>query len=91
MSYIAEKQYTIFDKSINPYNIFSLNHTQRIAHIPITNHDGNELKSYWQPESLDNNKLLSKSDIKSNSDYRRYMTSNATLIRDHNIRNYAKF
>ena len=41
----------------------------------------NELK-----EALDNNKLLLNSSIQTNSDYRKYMTRKATIIRDHNMR-----
>lgn len=92
MSYICEKNYTSFSNDVKPYNIFSLfKNVQQPIVPPIKKHDGSVLDAYWQPEALDNNKILHNSEIKTNADYRKYMTHKATVIRDHNHRNYTNF
>jgi len=92
MSYISEKKYAPFTKDIKPYNMFSLfkDVNQPIV-PPIKKQDGSVLDAYWQPEALDNNKILHNSEIKTNADYRKYMTHKATIIRDHNNRSYSKY
>jgi len=88
MSYIQSTNYTKYDSNIKPYSFFSL--LVKPIHEPIVptikNNKGYELKAFWQPEALDNNKLLLNSSIQTNSDYRKYMTRKATIIRDHNMR-----
>lgn len=92
MSYIPSTNYTNFESNIKPYSFFSL--LVKPMHEPIIpsikNNNGGELKAFWQPEALDNNKLILNSSIKTNSDYRKYMTQKATIIRDHNMRNVMK-
>lgn len=92
MSYIASTNYTKYDSNITPYSFFSL--LVKPIHEPIVpsikNNNGDELKSFWQPEALDNNKLLLNSSIKTNSDYRKYMTNKAGIIREHNLRSLMK-
>jgi len=92
MSYIPSTNYTNFNSNITPYSFFSL--LVKPIHEPIVppmkNNNGEELKAFWQPEALDNNKLILNSSIKTNSDYRKYMTHKATIIRDHNMRNISK-
>lgn len=92
MSYISEKHYTPFTNDIKPHNMFSLFKNVKEPIVPpVKKADGSVLHAYWQPEALDNNKLLHNSEIKTNSDYRKYMTRKASIIRDHNHRNYTNF
>jgi hypothetical protein len=88
MSYIPSTNYTSFDTSIKPYSFFSL--FAKPIHEPIVppikNNKGDELKSFWQPEAFDNNKLILQTSIKTNSDYRNYMTRKSNIIREHNLR-----
>ena len=88
MSYIQSINYTPFDSNIKPHSFFSS--LVKPIHEPIVppmkNNNGVELKAFWQPEALDNNKLILNSSIKTNSDYRKYMTHKADIIRDHNVR-----
>jgi hypothetical protein len=92
MSYIPSRNYTSFDTSIKPYSFFSLFikpiHEPIVP--PIKKNNGEELKAFWQPEASDNNKLLLNTSIKTNSDYRKYMTHKSDLIRDHNMRYISK-
>jgi len=88
MSFIQSNNYTKFDSNIKPYSFFSslIKPVHEPIVPPMKNNNGNELKAFWQPEALDNNKLILNSSIKTNSDYRKYMTHKATVIRDHNMR-----
>jgi len=88
MSYICEKHYAHFTKEIKPYSMFSLFKDVKQPIVPsIKKQDGSDLPAYWQPEASDNNKLLYNSEIKTNSEYRKYMTHKASIIRNHNHRN----
>jgi hypothetical protein len=88
MSYVPGTNYTSFDANIKPYSFFPL--FVKPIHEPIVptikNNKGEELKAFWQPEAFDNNKLLLKTSIKTNSEYRKYMTHKSNIIRDHNMR-----
>jgi len=92
MSFISDKNYTTFDKGIKPYNLFSsfVAPTYESVVPTIKKANGEELKSYWQPEAINNNKLINNSGIKTNAEYRKYMTQKANIIRDHNHRNAFK-
>ena len=92
MSYVSENHYTPFTKDIKPYSMFSFFKDARQPIVPsIKKHDGSELSAYWQPEALDNNKILYNSEIKTNSDYRKYMTHKGNIIRDHNNRSFTNY
>ncbi len=43
-----------------------------------------------EPLDADNNKLVQSNAIKSNSDYRKYMTAKATVIMGYNTKEYSK-
>jgi hypothetical protein len=43
-----------------------------------------------QPLDADNTKLVKTSDIKTNSDYRKYMTAKADVIRAYTSKEYSK-
>jgi hypothetical protein len=43
-----------------------------------------------QPLDADNTKLVKTSDIKTNSDYRKYMTAKADVIRTYTSKEYSK-
>jgi hypothetical protein len=47
--------------------------------------DGRALIASWQPEAVENNSLLRKSGVKSNWEYRKYLTHNAKTIIRHNF------
>jgi len=88
MSFVPSIKYANFDSNVIPHSFFSL-FVKPVDEpiIPsIKNNNGNELKAFWQPEASDNNKILLNSSIKTNSDYRKYMTNKATIIRDYNTR-----
>lgn len=42
--------------------------------------DGRNLGSSWQPESTENNQIISNNGIKTNYEYRKYLTDNALQI-----------
>lgn len=48
---------------------------------PLTN-DGRNVSSSWQPGAVVNEHLIQKNNIKSNWEYRRFLTNNANQIRD---------
>lgn len=85
MSYVPSANYTPFTSSIKPLGFFALS-VKPVIVPSIKNNKGEELKAFWQPEALDNNKLLLKASIKTNSEYRKYMTDKSNIIRDHNMR-----
>lgn len=45
-------------------------------------------KSFWQPGSDSNNKLLDTHNIRNNSNYRKYMTQHADEARSYNEKEY---
>jgi hypothetical protein len=92
MSYIPSTNYTSFDTRIKPYSFFSsfVKPINKQIVPSIKNNNGEELKAFWQPEASDNNKLLLNTTIKTNSDYRKYMTNKSNIIRDHNMRYMSK-
>ena len=92
MSFIQSNNYTKFDTNIRPYSFFSslVKPIHEPIVTPMKNHNCDELKAFWQPEALYNNKLIRNSSIKTNSDYRKYMTNKATVIREHNMRYLTK-
>lgn len=51
---------------------------------PLMN-DGRSLIASWQPEAVENNRLLKSSGVNSNWEYRRYLTQNAHSILQHNF------
>lgn len=50
------------------------------SNIPPKMQDGRSLISSWQPETIANSYLLKKENIKSNWEYRKYLTQNAKDI-----------
>ena len=92
MSFVGDITYTKFDKKITPYNFF--NSLVKPSYEPvvkgITRPNGDELKAFWQPEARDNNKLIHNNNIKTNSDYRKYLTSKGSIITEHNLRTIFK-
>lgn len=47
--------------------------------------DGRALIAAWQPEAIENNRLLKNSGVTSNWEYRKYLTQNAPSIIQHNF------
>ena len=47
--------------------------------------DGRALIASWQPEAIANNSILLKSGVKSNWEYRKYLTHNAEFIMKRNL------
>ncbi len=47
--------------------------------------DGRALIASWQPEAVENNHLLKSTGVKSNWEYRKYLTHNAHSIIQHNF------
>jgi len=48
--------------------------------------DGRALIASWQPEAIENNSILLKSGVKTNWEYRKYLTHNAESIMRHNMK-----
>jgi hypothetical protein len=48
--------------------------------------DGRALTAAWQPEAVLNNKIIEDNGLKSNWEYRNFMTHNAKSIMNHNLR-----
>lgn len=51
--------------------------------------DGRALIACWQPEAVENNQLIKNSGIKSNWEYRKYLTNNADSIMRRNFQEAA--
>jgi hypothetical protein len=51
---------------------------------PLMN-DGRALIASWQPEAVENNRILKSSGVTSNWEYRKYLTHNAESIVQHNF------
>jgi len=87
MSFQADNQYTSYVSDDNT------NYTKLPFHYLETKpamfpKDASIPKSYWQPGSTNNEKLLDTFGIRSNLDYRKYMINNAENVRDYNIKEY---
>jgi len=87
MSFQADNSYTSFTSDDNT------NYTQLPFHYLETKptmfpKDTAIPKSYWQPGSPNNDKLLGVYGIRSNLDYRKYMINNAENVRNYNVKEY---
>ena len=52
--------------------------------MPPLMNDGRSVTASWQPNATENNKIISDNNIKSNWEYRRYLTTNAKQIMNTN-------
>jgi hypothetical protein len=90
MSFKPETQYSAFHDSKKNifFTYFNPNVENSSLDVPKFKIDGKHYEPNWQPESILNNKLIEMNRIKSTSDYRKYMTENATQIMENNFKLY---
>ncbi len=68
-----------------PHNAQGYSANNRFAGFPPLMCDGRCLIASWQPEADINNQLLQKNNIRSNWEYRQYLTNNAPAIMRENF------
>jgi len=88
MSFLREPEYKNYNE-IENNNLFSLPVYNPIAKPSEITGDYT-YNPCWQPEALDNNKLLENTQIKNNTEYRKFMTNKAIPIMKYNLEKYAK-
>jgi len=88
MSFVREPQYKNYNETENN-NIFSLPVYNPIEQPSEITGDV-YYSSSWQPETLDNNKLLENIPIKNNTEYRKFMTHKAIPIMKYNLDKHGK-
>ena len=81
------------DNNVSNYTNPSIPATQlgygtnnRFPEFPPLMQDGRSILSSWQPEAVINDRILKNNGIKSNWEYRRFLSQNAKEILDHNFR-----
>jgi hypothetical protein len=89
MSFVGEPQYTIYDKTIQPFSFFgNLVKPKEENPVPELTFLGKHYAPSWKPEAADNNKLLKTNEITTNSQYRKYMISKTIPIMEKNKKEY---
>lgn len=76
-------------KSNAPSSSLGYNTNNKHTDFPPLMNDGRSVVSSWVPESTVNASLKKENSIKSNWEYRRYLTNNATSIMANNFREAA--
>ena len=76
MSFVREPQYTTYTNNL----------ADSLDSLPFTRLP----PAGWQPEASDNMRLIVSSNIQTNGDYRKYMTTKVDIIREKNVREYEK-
>ncbi len=87
MSFVSDKQYSSYTSNdMTNYSQLPFNYLEtKPAQFAQNN---STPKSFWQPGSEANEKLLEQFTIRNNSDYRKYMTQNADNARSYNEKEY---
>lgn len=90
MSFQADSQYTSYASDDNTnYTQLPFHYLEtKPAMFPKGQSIAAQPKSFWQPGSTANEKLLDAFNIRSNLDYRKYMMNNAENVRDYNMKEY---
>jgi hypothetical protein len=80
-----ESAYPIIKETI-PASSLGYNTNNKYPEFPPLMSDGRAVFGSWQPESILNADLLESNNIKSNWQYRRYLTKNSKEIMEYNFR-----
>lgn len=72
-------------KETLPKSSLGYNTNNKYPIFPPLMSDGRSLTASWQPEAIINNELLKKTGIKTNWEYRKYLTNNANEIVKYNF------
>lgn len=72
-------------KETIPKSYLGYNTNNKYPHFPPKMSDGRALIASWQPEAIINNELLKETGIKTNWEYRKYLTKNAKDIVKYNF------
>jgi hypothetical protein len=73
-------------KETVPQSALGYNTNNLYPKFPPKMSDGRSAISSWQPESAANNQLLKNNDIKSNWEYRKYLTHHSQQVMEYNFR-----
>ena len=87
-AYNSEKigcAYPVIKETV-PKSALGYNTNNLYSQFPPKMSDGRSAISSWQPESAANNQLLKNNDIKSNWQYRKYLTQHSQQIMEYNFR-----
>jgi hypothetical protein len=68
-----------------PATQLGYNTNNRFPEFPPLMQDGRSILSSWQPEAVINDRILKNNGIKSNWEYRRFLSQNAKEILNHNF------
>lgn len=68
-----------------PKSSLGYNTNNQYPFFPPKMSDGRALTASWQPEAIINNELLKETGIKTNWEYRKYLTTNAKEITNYNF------
>lgn len=77
--------YPIIKETV-PQSYLGYNTNNKYPQFPPLMSDGRSITATWQPESTINAELIESNGIKSNWQYRRYLTQNAQRIMEYNFR-----
>jgi len=81
----VDSAYPIIKETI-PASSLGYNTNNKYANFPPLMSDGRAIIGSWQPESLENQNIIEKNNIKSNWEYRKYLTENSKEIMEYNFR-----
>lgn len=77
--------YPIIKETI-PRSSLGYNTNNKYPEFPPLMSDGRSVVASWQPESIINKELIETNNIKSNWEYRKYLTHNSQQIMEYNFR-----
>ena len=80
-----ECAYPVIKESI-PHSALGYNTNNKYPEFPPLMSDGRSVTASWQPEAVINADLIESNGIKSNWQYRKYLTENAKQIMEYNFR-----
>ena len=80
-----QSAYPIIKETV-PQSSLGYNTNNKYPQFPPLMSDGRSVTATWQPESIINADLIQSNGIKSNWQYRRYLTKNAQEIMEYNFR-----
>jgi hypothetical protein len=80
-----QSAYPIIKETV-PQSSLGYNTNNKYPQFPPLMSDGRSVTATWQPESIINADLIQSNGIKSNWQYRRYLTKNSQEIMEYNFR-----
>lgn len=88
MDHLAYSDYYTLYEDIEPTAKSSLgyNTNNKYPSFPPLMSDGRTITASWQPNAVANNKIIQDNHIKSNWEYRKYLTDNGTEIMQQNLK-----